>query len=53
LSGLGYEVRTVVVAEQEPADGSWAELLVDQEIELVSPVGFSTFLARLNPRPDQ
>jgi hypothetical protein len=47
LSALGYEIRTVVVAEHEPVDPTWAELLSEQNIQLVWPDQFSSFLAGL------
>jgi hypothetical protein len=47
LTGLGYEVRAAVIAEHEPTDPTWKELLDEQGIDLVYPANFEAFLTRL------
>jgi hypothetical protein len=45
LAALGFSVRMVVVAECEPADATWRELLAAEEIELTWPERFEGFLS--------
>lgn len=47
LTNLGHTVRAAVIAEYEPTDSTWAELLAEHDIALVFPERFETFIASL------
>jgi hypothetical protein len=48
IAQMGYNVRTVVIAEREPSDLTWSELLSDNQICLTFPGNFNQFISDVN-----